>query len=110
MIAKIGAGVVMGLIAGAMILVGVSFAGFAIFTALETPVGVAGAAALTALIFLIGPLLFVLIAAIFRPRREFGNDALLMNVFSGLVRDKPLLAMVGAGILGAAGIFLRKRR
>ncbi len=111
MIAKAAAGVVLGIIAGAMILVGVSFAGFAIFTALERPVGVPGAAALTALILLIGPLLFIFIAAMFRPRRqEFVGDALIMNLFSGFVRDKPLLAMLGAGLAGAAGIFLRKRR
>ena len=110
MIAKAGAAVVLGLIAAAMVLVGTSFAGFAIFTALETPVGIPGAAALTALIFLIGPLLFIFIAAIFRPRRDYANDALIAGLFSGLVRDKPLLAMVGAGLLGAAGIFLRKRR
>jgi LPXTG-motif cell wall-anchored protein len=111
MIAKAAAGIVLGLIAGAMILVGVAFAAFAIFTALEHPVGVAGAAALTALILLIGPLLFIFVASMFRPRRQdFVGDAFIANIFSGLARDKPLLAMLGAGLLGAAGIFLRKRR
>jgi hypothetical protein len=109
MIAKAVATVVLGLIAAAMILVGTSFAGFAIFTALEKPVGVPGAAALTALILLIGPVLFVLAAAIFRPRRR-SNEVLIAELFSGLVRDKPLLSMVGAGLVGAAGMFLRRRR
>ncbi|HVT25770.1 MAG TPA: hypothetical protein VHD95_14175 [Rhizomicrobium sp.] len=111
MIAKTAAGVVLGIIAIAMIAVGVSFAGYAIFTALAAPVGIPGAAALTALILLIGPLLFVLLAMMFRPRKEdLLNDQFIMSVLSGLARDKPLIAMVGAGLLGAAGIFLRKRR
>jgi LPXTG-motif cell wall-anchored protein len=111
MIAKAAAGVVLGLIVAAMVLVGVSFAGFAIFTALQVPTGLAGAAALTALILLIGPLLFIFIASLFRPRRQdFIGDAFLANLFTGIVRDRPLLAMLGAGLIGAAGIFLRKKR
>lgn len=111
MIAKTAAGVVLGIIAIAMIAVGVSFAGYAIFTALAAPVGIPGAAALTALILLIGPLLFILLAMMFRPRKEeLLNDQFIMSVLSGLARDKPLIAMVGAGLLGAAGIFLRRKR
>lgn len=111
MIAKAAAGIVLGIIVAAMILVGVCFAGFAIFTALQTPVGVPGAAALTALILLIGPLLFIFVASLFRPRRQdFVGDAFVANLFSGLVRDKPLLAMLGAGLVGAAGVFLRRKR
>jgi hypothetical protein len=111
MIAKTAAGVVLGIIAIAMIAVGVSFAGYAIFSALATPVGIPGAAALTALILLIGPLLFILLAMTFRPRKEeLLNDQFVMSVLSGLARDKPLIAMVGAGLLGAAGIFLRRKR
>jgi hypothetical protein len=111
MIAKAAAGIVLGLIVAAMILVGVCFAGFAIFSALQTPVGVPGAAALTALIFLIGPLLFILIAALFRPRpRDLVGVAFVAKLFSGFVRDKPRLAMLGAGLVGAAGIFLRRKR
>jgi LPXTG-motif cell wall-anchored protein len=111
MLARTVAGAVMGIIAAALILVGVAFAGFAIFTALEHPVGVPGAAALTALILLIGPLLFVFVAS-FRqpPKNQIMGETLLLNLFSGLAKDKPLLAMLGAGLFGAAGIFLRKRR
>ncbi|HVZ68301.1 MAG TPA: hypothetical protein VG891_02485 [Rhizomicrobium sp.] len=111
MIAKAAAGVVLGIIAIAMIAVGVSFAAYAIFTALAAPAGIPGAAALTALILLIGPLLFILLAMMFRPRKQdLLNDQFIVNVFSGLAREKPLLAMLGAGILGAAGIFLRRKR
>lgn len=111
MIAKAAAGIVFGLIAIAMIAVGVTFAGYAIFAALQPSIGAAGAAALTALIFLIGPLLFLLLALLVRPRpKDILGDAFLTNLLAGLVREKPLLAMLGAGLLGAAGIFLRKRR
>ena len=111
MFAKTATGVVVGILAAALIFVGVSFAGFAIFKALEHSVGIPGAAALTALIFLFVPLLFVLVASFRRPpRTDLAGEALIMNVFSGLARDKPLLAMLGAGLVGAAGIFLRRRR
>jgi hypothetical protein len=111
MIAKAAAGVVLGFIVAAMVLVGVSFAGFAIFTALSRPVGVPGAAALTALILLIGPLLFAFVASIRQPRRtNLLSEAALLNLLSGVTKDRPLLAMAGAGLLGAAAMFLRKRR
>jgi len=111
MIAKAAAGVVLGIVAIAMIAVGVSFAGYAIFSALAMPVGVPGAAALTALVLLIGPLLFIVLAMMFRPRKQdLLNDQFIMSALSGLARDKPLIAMIGAGILGAAGIFLRRRK
>lgn len=111
MIAKAAAGIVFGFIAVAMILVGVAFAGYATFTALAIPLGAPGAAALTALVMLIGPLLFIVAAALFRPRpKQVLNEAFVVNLFSGLAKQKPFLAMLGAGLLGAAGILLRKRR
>lgn len=111
MLSKAAAGIVLGLIAGSLILVGVSFAAFAIFTALVPPVGTAGAAALTAVILLIVPVFYVLFAALSADRRrEASGEAALLNVFALLAKDKPLLAMVGAGLAGAAGIWLKKKR
>lgn len=111
MFAKTAAGAVLAIIAAAMVFLGVCFAAFAIFAALQPSLGVPGAAAITALILLIGPLLFVVVAVIRQPRRkDMVTEELLLNLFTGLARKKPVTAMVGAGLLGAAGMFLRRRR
>jgi hypothetical protein len=65
--------------------------------------GPAGAAALTALIFLIIPIFALLVFALRRPR-----ESVLMSLLSS--GTSPLAAILGAGALGLAEAFLRKRR
>ncbi len=111
MFARTAAGAMLVIIAAALILVGVSFGAFAIFTALERPMAVPAAAALTALILLIGPLLFIFVAVVRQPRKtEQTSEVLLLNLFATMAKDKPLLAVLGAGLFGAADVFLKKRR
>lgn len=111
MFAKTAAGAVLAIIAAAMVFLGVCFASFAIFTALQPSVGVPGSAAITALILLIGPLLFVVAAAIRQPpKKDLVAEEMLLSLFTGVARKKPLLALIGAGAVGAVDIFLRRRR
>ncbi|MBN9567906.1 MAG: hypothetical protein J0H30_11765 [Alphaproteobacteria bacterium] len=112
MIRKTIGGVVLAMLAGSLLLVGVGFAGFAIYAALLPALGMAGAAALTAFILLIGPVVFALTAFLQRRREPLikPGEMAMFAALSAIVRERPVLTLLGAGLLGAAEIFLKKRR
>jgi hypothetical protein len=103
MVARAAAALLGLLFLASLIFVGVVCAAFAIDSALVNVVGVAGAAAITALLFLAGPVLALLIFAMRRPR-----ESLLMSMLSS--GTSPLAAILGAGALGLAEAFLKKKR
>jgi hypothetical protein len=103
MVARAAAALLGLLFLASLIFVGVVCAAFAIDSALVNVVGVAGAAAITALLFLAGPVLALLIFAMRRPR-----ESLFMSMLSS--GTSPLAAILGAGALGLAEAFLKKKR
>ena len=113
MIMRAAAGVVALLLAIAVVCTGVGYLGAAIDAALVKSLGVPGAAALTAFILLIVPLVWCLSVLLRKPRkppaRALGEEALgiLMGTF---VKDTSIVAMVGAGLFGIAEAFFRTRR
>jgi hypothetical protein len=114
MIMRAAAGVVALLILTALIFIGVVYLGTAIDMALINALGVPGAAALTAFILLIGPVIWCLSVLLRRPPpkppgRALGEEALgiLMGTFA---KDTSIIAMVGAGLFGIAEAYFRNRR
>jgi hypothetical protein len=113
MIMRAAAGAVALLMAIAVVCTGVGYLGIAIDTALAKPLGVPGAAALTAFILLIGPLIWCLSVLLRKPPkppvRAFGEEALglLMGAF---LKDTSIVAMVGAGLFGLAEAYFKSRR
>jgi hypothetical protein len=103
MVARAAAALLGLLFLASLIFVGVVLAAFSIDTALVNLVGVAGAAAITALLFLAGPVLALLIFAMRRPR----ESAFVTWLSSA---PPPLAAILGAGALGVAEAFLKKKR
>lgn len=103
MVARAAAALLGLLFLASLIFVGVVCAAFAIDSALVNVVGMAGAAAITALLFLAGPVLALLIFAMRRPR-----ESLFMSMLSS--GTSPLAAILGAGALGLAEAFLKKKR
>lgn len=103
MVARAAAALLGLLFLASLIFVGVVCAAFAIDSALVNVAGVAGAAAITALLFLAGPVLALLIFAMRRPR-----ESLFMSMLSS--GTSPLAAILGAGALGLAEAFLKKKR
>jgi len=103
MVARAAAALLGLLFLASLIFVGVVLAAFAIDNALVNVAGVAGAAAITALLFLAGPVLALLIFAMRRPR-----ESLFMSMLSS--GTSPLAAILGAGALGLAEAFLKKKR
>jgi uncharacterized membrane protein len=116
--AKIAGGVLMGIVAVALIFTGVAFAGYAITMALEPSLGIAGAAAIAALIMLF-PVLCALVVIAFmqaaaarRKREERSKDTeeAIISILSFLAGDKPWIAVGGAALVGVLGYFMRSGR
>jgi len=106
---------VLGLIGAALIFFGVAFLGAAIAVALLPRLGVAGSAAVTGLILLLPPCIWG-VAAAFRdpdslPRRsEPTVENAVVALLSRLAREKPLLAVLGATLFGAAEVLLSRKK
>jgi hypothetical protein len=103
MVARAAAALLGLLFLASLIFVGVVCAAFAIDSALVNAVGVAGAAAITALLFLAGPVIALIVFALRRPR-----ESALVTLLSSA--SSPLAAVLGAGALGLAEAVLRKKR
>src|SRR5215475_13981351 len=122
---RLGARAVAGLLllvtASALIWVGVGFAGYALYLAFLARAGPPWAAAIASAILDVGPLSFTVILLLWKPRvraqihppdprfaRAEGDNAAL-NVLAQVAQEKPLLAVVFAGILGAFEALLRRK-
>jgi hypothetical protein len=113
MILRAAAGAVALLIVAAVIFTGVVYMGSAIDTALINALGVSGAAAFTAFILLIGPLVWCLSILLRKPAkppaRAFGEEAVGI-LLGALAKDTSLLALAGAGLFGLVEAFFKSRR
>ena len=107
---KTAAGLVLGFTACYLMFFGLAWGGYAIFTSLEGRMGVAGAAGITAAIFLLVPLVVLLVAAIAMPRKkEPQGTAAIMSALASVARDKPLFAIATATLFGVAEVLMNRR-
>jgi hypothetical protein len=113
------AGAVLIILASALIWVGVAFAGYALYLALLTRTAAPWAAAIAAAVLVIGPISWAVIMNWRAPRAQFyapetrvapveTHDAML-GLLAKIAQDKPLLAVVFAGILGASEAILHRK-
>ncbi|MGN6148416.1 MAG: hypothetical protein ACTHPD_07755 [Rhizomicrobium sp.] len=103
MVAKVAAALLGLLFLASLIFIGVVCAAFAIDQAFTNVAGVAGAAAITAILLLAGPVIALLIFAVRRPR----ESPFISLLSSG---SSPLAAILGAGALGLAEVFIKRTR
>ncbi len=99
---------ILGILACAgLIWVGIGFAGFALTVALSPSLTLAGAAALTAFLLLVVPVFVVLL---YGSRTagvdETGASDSILSDIAHIARKRPLLAMLGAALFGAAEVLL----
>ena len=112
MIGKIAAGVILLILALAMVWIGVGFAAFAIAAAFTPHVGMAWAAAIAAAILLFPAMVTALYFMLRRPPRRGleGIERAMVALVSSIVSDKPVMAILGAGLVGALGSLLNRRK
>jgi hypothetical protein len=106
---KAAAGLVLAIMAGAMIFVGVAFIAYAIAVALSPSLGVAGGAAVAGGILLVGPMFWVLVTLLSRPARPKPDTNSAVSFLAALAKDKPLMAVAAAVLVGAADMLLKRR-
>jgi hypothetical protein len=105
--------------AGALIWIGVAFAGYAIYIALVVDAQPAWAAAITASCLLAAPLVSLIVLGLRHPRTalqapdfrqaEPDTDKTALALLAGVAKEKPLLAVILAGAVGAAETLRRRR-
>ena len=111
--------------ASALIWVGTAFAGYAIYLALIPQTTAPWAAAIAAVVLVIGPLGWAVIVNVRRPAHgskpklhqpdsrvpvpATDADTATLNLLAKVAQEKPLLAVVFAGILGASEAIANRR-
>ena len=115
MFARVGAKAIFLVVGVALVFFGVGLIGFAIAAGLAPLVGGAWGYAIAGGIFLLPPLIWAIIVMSTRPARpsmadSSGTRQIVTAVFTALARETPWVAMVGAGLLGVANLFLNRNK
>ena len=110
------AGGLLFVVASALIWVGVAFAGWALYAAFLTRAGSSGAAALAGAVLMIGPfswavIMYMLPLRARRPELDPSESHdVTLRLLAKVAEDRPLLAVVFAGILGASEAVLNRKQ
>jgi H+/gluconate symporter-like permease len=112
MFARIGAKAVLLVIALAAVFFGIGLLALSIAVALAPLVGQAWGDAIAGAILVAPPLLWALIVSLSAPppRRPAVSSGVLGALFGAVARETPWLAVVGAGLAGAAEMFLKRNK
>ena len=113
MFARLTAKVIFAAAAIAMAFFGIGFLGMALAAALVAALGTVGGYALAGVVFLVPPLLWALITHLFRRRpaqQQAPNSDLARVLFAAVAKETPWVAIVGAGLVGVANLFLNRNK
>jgi hypothetical protein len=108
--------VVVAIVALGILWIGIGFAGYAITAAFIPFVGLAVAAAIAAVVLIAVAGILVLIAKPHAARLavpgkdQQQGDVAMLAALSSVAKDKPLLAVLSAGLFGAADVLLKDRK
>ncbi len=110
MFARVGAKALLAMVGVALIFFGVGFIILGIATALQPYVGAAWGDVIAGAIFLVPPLIWALAVAGTRPPKPQGASQIVATLIAVAVKETPWLAIVGAGLAGAAEMFLKRNK
>jgi len=95
----------------AMVFFGIGLIGIAVATLLAAKFGNAGGYLIAGGILLLLPVIWIAILFASRPRKKLEDKNDFMNsIFATLARETPWAAVVGAGLLGVANLFLNRNK
>lgn len=113
MFARLTAKAVLAAAAIGMAFFGICLLGAALAAALAQALGIVGGYALAGTIFLLPPLAWAAFTQLSRPRRappQSGAGDLTRVLLAALAKETPWVAIVGAGLAGAANMFLNRNK
>ncbi|HWY66897.1 MAG TPA: hypothetical protein VNX61_16905 [Rhizomicrobium sp.] len=112
MFARLAAKTILVAIAVGMAFFGVGLLGMALAGVLAATLGPVGAYAVAGAILLVPPLLWAIVLRLSRPRKPpppAGNE-LTRVLLAAVAKETPWLAIIGAGLAGAANMFLNRNK
>jgi hypothetical protein len=110
MFARLAAKALFAVIGLALIFFGTGFIVLGIATALAPYVGAAWGDVIAGAIFLVPALIWALAVASSRPPKPSGTSQVLAALLGAAVRETPWLALISAGVAGAADMFLKRNK
>jgi hypothetical protein len=112
MFSRLAAYAVFLVVALALVFFGAGMLALALATAFAPLVGAAWGYAIAGAILLLPPLLWALAVSLSRPRRPPPPppSGILRALFGAVARETPWIAVVGAGLAGAAEMFLNRNK
>ena len=110
MLARLGAKLFLAMVGVALIFFGVGFVILGIATALGPYVGAAWGDEIAGAIFLVPPLIWALAVASSRPPKPAGASQVMATLVAAVIKETPWLALVSAGLAGAADMFLKRNK
>jgi hypothetical protein len=114
MFARITAKAILAAAAIALAFFGIGLLGMALAAALVAWLGTVGGYAVAGAIFLTPPLIWAIVTHLSRPKKQpvqsgAAND-LTRVLFAAVAKETPWIAIVGAGLAGAANLFLNRNK
>jgi len=113
MFARLTAKAVLAAAAIAMAFFGIGLLGMALASALVAALGTVGGYALAGMVLLLPPILWAVIVHLTRPKRpapQAGGNELTKVLLAAVAKETPWIAIVGAGVIGVANMFLNRNR
>ena len=113
MFARLTAKAIWAAAAIAMAFFGIGLLGMALAAELVAALGTVGGYAVAGAVLLVPPLLWAEIALLSRPRRKPAapaNNELTRVLLAAVAKETPWIAIIGAGLVGAANMFLNRNK
>jgi hypothetical protein len=113
MFARLTAKAVLAAIAIAMAFFGIGLLGMALAAALVKAIGIEGGYSLAGVILLAPPLTWAVVTHLSRPKKppaQTGGNELTKVLLAAVAKETPWIAIIGAGLAGAANMFLNRNK
>jgi hypothetical protein len=112
MFARLTAKAVLAAAAIAMAFFGIGLLGMALASALVAALGTVGGYAVAGVAFLLPPLIWAVVIHLSRPRKQPPpvNNELTRALLAAVAKETPWIAIIGAGLAGAANMFLNRNK
>jgi hypothetical protein len=112
MFARLTAKAILAAAAIAMAFFGIGLLGMALASALVAALGTVGGYAVAGVAFLLPPLIWAVVIHVSRPRKQPPpvNNELTRVLLAAIAKETPWIAIIGAGLAGAANLFLNRNK